>query len=73
MQKRIKNFSDWKKLLLNSNDLAGLKTYLDNIDVLYGELRTSMGRVLMSMEMIEIQEILEERIEHLENANKVAA
>jgi len=73
MQKRIKNFSDWKKQLLNSNDLNGLKHNLDNIDELYEELRTSMGRVLMSMEMIEIQEILEERIEHLENANKVAA
>lgn len=73
MQKRIKNFSDWKKQLLNSNDLEGLKNSLENIDELYEDLRTSMGRILMSMEMIEIQEILEERIEELENANKVAA
>lgn len=73
MQKRNKNFSDWKKQIHHSNDLKGLKHSLDNIDELYEELRASMGRILMSMEMIEIQEILEERIEELENANKVAA
>ena len=59
--------------MLHSNDLKGLKNSLEHIDNLYEELRTSMGRVLMSMEMIEIQEILENRIEELENANKVAA
>jgi len=76
MKRQYKNFVDWKKQLKQSTDLITLKTSLTHIDRLYDEVRGSIGRVLMSMEMIEIQEILENRIEELvdqEKATKVAA
>ena len=45
---------------------------MDHIDELYEKVRNSIGRMLMSMEMIEIQEIIEDRIEEL-TKSKVAA
>ncbi len=76
MKKQYKNLADWKKQWLQSTDLKALKKSLNHIDKLYEEVRNSIGRVLMSMEMIEIQEILENRIEELtahQKSNKVAA
>ena len=76
MKRQYKNFVDWKKQLKQSTDLIALKRSLNHIDRLYDEVRGSIGRVLMSMEMIEIQEILENRIEELvdqQKATKVAA
>ena len=76
MKRQIKNLADWKKQWLQSNDLNALERSLDHIDKLYEEIRSSIGRVLMSMEMIEIQETLENRIEQLaerQNTTKVAA
>ena len=76
MKRQYKNFVDWKKQLKQSTDLITLKKSLNHIDRLYDEVRGSIGRVLMSMEMIEIQEILENRIEELadqEKATRVAA
>ena len=72
MKKNIKSLADWKKEWQNSTDLQTLKISLDNIDELYDKVRGSIGRMLMSMEMIEIQEIIEDRIEEL-SKNKVAA
>lgn len=76
MKRQYKNLADWKKQWLHSTDLIALKSSLNHIDKLYEEVRNSIGRVLMSMEMIEIQEILENRIEELtlkQNLTKVAA
>ena len=76
MKRQYKNLADWKKLWLQSNDLQNLTRSLNHIDKVYEEVRNSIGRVLMSMEMIEIQEILENRIEELtmkQKASKVAA
>lgn len=76
MKKQQKNLADWKKLWLRSNDLQNLRSSLNHIDKVYEEVRSSIGRVLMSMEMIEIQEILENRIEELtirQESSKVAA
>jgi len=73
MKTQFKNLSDWKKQWLQSTDVMYLKRSLNHIDKVYEEVRNSIGRVLMSMEMIEIQEILETRIEELERTEKVAA
>jgi len=76
MKKQYKNLADWKKLWLHSTDLNALRKSLNHIDKVYDEVRNSIGRVLMSMEMIEIQEILENRIEELtsqQKSSKVAA
>ncbi len=76
MKRQYKNLADWKKQWLHSSDLVALKQSLNHIDKLYEEVRSSIGRVLMSMEMIEIQEILENRIEELttqQKTTKVAA
>jgi len=76
MKRQVKNLADWKKQWLQSNDLSALERSLNHIDKLYDEIRSSIGRVLMSMEMIEIQETLENRIEQLadrQNTTKVAA
>jgi chaperonin cofactor prefoldin len=76
MKRQYKNLADWKKQWLHSSDLDALKQSLNHIDKLYEEVRSSIGRVLMSMEMIEIQEILENRIEELttqQKTTKVAA
>ncbi|MDZ7331907.1 MAG: hypothetical protein ONB13_00235 [candidate division KSB1 bacterium] len=71
MKKQIKNFAEWKKQLKQSTDLIALQRSLNHIDKLYEEVRNSLGRVLMSMEMIEIQEILENRIEELTEQQKM--
>ncbi|UCE07169.1 MAG: hypothetical protein JSW07_03805 [bacterium] len=76
MKKQYKNLADWKKQWLQSTDLKALRKSLNHIDKVYEEVRNSIGRVLMSMEMIEIQEILENRIEELtaqQRASKIAA
>ncbi len=76
MEKRFRNLADWKKQWQRSTDLKALQRSLKHIDQLYEEVRHSLGRVLMSMEMIEIQEVLENRIEELssqQNARRVAA
>ena len=76
MKRQVKNLADWKKFWLQSNDLQNLTKSLNHIDKLYEEVRNSIGRVLMSMEMIEIQEILENRIEQLtiqQKSSRVAA
>jgi hypothetical protein len=76
MKRQYQNLADWKKQWLHSTDLIALKMSLNHIDKLYEEVRNSIGRVLMSMEMIEIQEILENRIEQLtaqQKPTKVAA
>ena len=76
MKRQFKNLADWKKQWLQSNDLSALERSLNHIDKLYDEIRSSIGRVLMSMEMIEIQETLENRIEQLadrQKTTKVAA
>lgn len=71
MKRQIKNFAEWKKQLKQSTDLIALQRSLNHIDKLYEEVRNSLGRVLMSMEMIEIQEILENRIEELTKQQKM--
>jgi chaperonin cofactor prefoldin len=76
MKKQYKNLADWKKYWLQSTDLNALRKSLNHIDRVYEEVRNSIGRVLMSMEMIEIQEVLENRIEELtvqQKSTKVAA
>jgi hypothetical protein len=73
MKRQIKNLTDWKKQWSESTDLVYLQHSLNRIDKLYEEVRGSIGRVLMSMEMIEIQETLENRIDELESTTKVAA
>ncbi len=72
MEKNIKSLADWKKEWQHSTDLHLLTHSMDHIDELYEKVRNSIGRMLMSMEMIEIQEIIEDRIEEL-TKSKVAA
>ncbi len=74
MKPKSKSLADWKKEWQNSKDLKSLKISLEHIDELYEMVRNSIGRILMSAEMIEIQEIIENRIEKLtSNQSKVAA
>ncbi len=75
MDKKIKKFADWKKNWKTSTNLKELTDSLDHIDELYEDVRNSLGRMLMSAEMLEIQEILEDRIEELKKkkADKEAA
>lgn len=70
MERRFKNLADWKKQWRQSTDLLALTASLNQIDQLYAEVRRSLGRVLMSMEMIEIQEVLENRIDELTEQKK---
>jgi len=72
MKKNIKSLADWKKEWHQSTDLKMLQNSLDHIDELYDSVRNSIGRVLMSLEMIEIQEIIEDRVEEL-SKSKIAA
>ena len=67
----MKNVKDWKKSWLKSEDLDALEDLLNNVDTLYEEIRQSIGRVLLSTEMVEIQEVIDHRIVDLES--KVAA
>ncbi len=73
MKKDLTSLADWKKEWRNSTDLKSLKQSLDHIDELYEQVRNSIGRVLMSAEMMEIQEILEEKIDQLMTKDKIAA
>ncbi|MBC8186029.1 hypothetical protein H8E88_33520 [candidate division KSB1 bacterium] len=72
MKKDLKSLADWKKEWQHSTDLQTLQISIDHISELYEKVRNSIGRMLMSMEMIEIQEIIEDRIEEL-TKSKVAA
>ena len=73
MRKSIKSLADWKKEWQNSTDSQMLETSLDHIDETYQKVGNSLGRNLLSMEMMEIQEVLEERVEQLASKNMVAA
>lgn len=73
MEKRFKNLTDWKKIWQHSTDVNALQHSMNQIDKLYEEVRNSLGRVLMSMEMIEIQEVIENRIEELTLQQKTRA
>ena len=57
---------DWLNYWNSNDDLDYLLHAQDNIDEVYNEIRSSIGRALMSEEMLELQESLEERIEVLE-------
>ena len=57
---------DWLTYWDANDDLDYLLHAQDNIDEVYNEIRSSLGRALMSEEMLELQESLEERIEVLE-------
>ena len=70
MKRQAKNLDDWIKIWNSSTDLDALKNDLEHIDQVYEEIRQSLGRVLMSAEMLEIQETIENRIDELA---KVAA
>ncbi|NOZ60287.1 MAG: hypothetical protein GXO74_01260 [Calditrichaeota bacterium] len=71
MKRQTKNLDDWIKAWQTSSDLESLRNDLEHIDKVYENVRQELGRVLMSAEMLEIQEILENRIEEL--SDKVAA
>lgn len=71
MKKQLKNLDDWIKSWQTSTDLDALKNDLEHIDQVYENLRQELGRMLMSAEMLEIQEILESRVDEL--SDKVAA
>ncbi|MBN2011744.1 hypothetical protein JW960_20615 [candidate division KSB1 bacterium] len=57
---------DWLNYWNSNDDLDYLLHAQDNIDEVYSDIRNSLGRALMSEEMLELQEALEERIEILE-------
>ncbi len=67
MKKRSNNWltywNDW-------SDLKGLLKAQDQIDKIYEEIKSSIGRSLMSEEMLEIQESLEQRIQVLTELKK---
>ena len=61
---------NWLTYWNSNNDLDYLLHAQDNIDEIYAKIRNDLGRSLMSEEMIELQESLEQRIEDLK---KIAA
>ena len=61
-----KNIPDWRNYWNDTTDLNLLLNARDNIHNVYNEIRSSIGRVLMSEEMLEIQEALEQRIDELQ-------
>ena len=65
-----KNGIDWLNYWNNQNDLNTLKELRDNIDTVYEDIRQKIGRMLMSEEMLELQESLEERIDKLTEDQK---
>ena len=65
-----KNGIDWLNYWNNQNDLNTLKELRDNIDTVYEDIRQKIGRMLMSEEMLELQESLEERIDKLTEEQK---
>jgi len=71
-----KNSPHWLTYWDAETDLKYLLKARDNIHNVYSEIRSSIGRVLMSEEMLEIQESLEQRIDELSkhtSKHKVAA
>ena len=61
---------DWPNYWNDSTDLNYLLNVQENIHNVYNDIRNSLGRVLMSEEMLEIQEALELRIEELTKTSK---
>ena len=61
---------DWPNYWNDSTDLNYLLNVQENIHNVYNDIRNSLGRVLMSEEMLEIQESLELRIEELSKSSK---
>lgn len=68
---------DWRNYWKDTDDLNLLLKARTNITETYSEIRNNIGRMLMSEEMLEIQESLEQRIEELKkekkNKQKIAA
>lgn len=62
---------DWLNYWNEVEDLNILHNARKNISLTYSEIKNKIGRVLMSEEMLEIQESLEDRIDEL--SKKVAA
>jgi len=65
-----KNGIDWLNYWNDQSDLNTLKELRDNIDTVYEDIRQKIGRMLMSEEMLELQESLEERIDKLTEDQK---
>ena len=65
-----KSLPDWLNYWNEWEDLSALLKVRDNIDDVYDELRDSIGRALMSEEMLELQESLEKRIDDLTELEK---
>jgi hypothetical protein len=65
-----KNGIDWLNYWNDQDDLNTLKEMRDNIDSVYEDIRQKIGRMLMSEEMLELQESLEERIDKLTEEQK---
>jgi hypothetical protein len=65
-----KKQSHWLSYWNATTDLDYLLYAQDNIDKVYTEIRGTLGRSLMSEEMLELQESLDERIDQLK---KIAA
>ncbi|MBN1154389.1 hypothetical protein JXB12_05650 [candidate division KSB1 bacterium] len=63
---------NWHSYWDDYSNLNQLLKFRDNISNVYDNIRTTIGRVLMSEEMLEIQESLEERIDFLKK-DKIAA
>jgi len=63
---------NWHNYWDDHSNLNQLLKFRDNISSVYENIRTTIGRVLMCEEMLEIQESLEERIDTLKK-EKVAA
>ncbi|MBD3287990.1 hypothetical protein GF337_04230 [candidate division KSB1 bacterium] len=65
-----RNSTNWLTYWDDADDLKYLENALDNISQVYEEIKSSIGRTLMSEEMLEIQESLETRIEELEKSTE---
>ena len=71
MKRQKKNLDDLLKVWQSSSDLKALQKDLEHIDAVFENVSSELGRALMSAEMLEIQETIENRIEEL--MDKVAA
>ena len=67
-----RNSTNWLAYWDDAEDLKYLENARDNISQVYEEIKSSIGRTLMSEEMLEIQESLETRIEELEKSKRAA-
>ena len=63
-----RNTTNWLTYCNDADNLKYLENALDNISQVYEDIKSSIGRNLMSEEMLEIQESLEIRIEELEKS-----